>query len=85
MGADLEAPSWLLELAARDDPPTEIGRELLARFAAAGVEELVPTDGSESLPIEEASRTVGVGALGPGFGFADSFEGERTSTRTGLV
>jgi hypothetical protein len=83
--AVLAAPDWLVELAARDDPPTVIENELLARFRSAGVDELVPTDGTESLPVEDAAQATGIGALGPGFAFGESFEDEPAPLAGALV
>lgn len=82
--AALKAPVWLIELAARDDPPTEIDSRLLARFARAGVARLDPTDGSKSLDESDADRTVGIAAQGAGFGFGESFEGERAPVAAAL-
>ncbi len=59
--------------------------QLLARFAAAGVVELVPSDGPVSLAVEEAARATGIGAHGPGFGFGESFEGEPAPTAAALA
>jgi hypothetical protein len=81
----LELPLWLVDLAARDDPPSAIGEEFLARFRGAGVEELVPTAGSEALLVGEAARATGIGALGPGFGFGESFEDEPAPVAAALV
>lgn len=72
----LEAPAWLTEFAARDDPPTEIEPQMLARFARAGVVDLAPSDGDTILEVADAARATAVAARGPGFAIAESFEGE---------
>jgi hypothetical protein len=55
----LQAPEWLQKLAFQDDPPTTIDPALISRLAAAGVEELVPTD----QPNEERSGFPALPAL----------------------
>jgi hypothetical protein len=81
----LVAEEWLVELAARDDPPSVIEPQLLARFARAGVVRLVPSDGSETLAVGDAARATGIGAHGPGFGFGESFEDESAPTAAALA
>jgi hypothetical protein len=81
----LKPRPWLVDPAARDDPPSAISEELLAGFHGAGVGKLVPAAGSEALPAEEAARATGIGALGPGFGFGESFEDEPAPLAVALV
>lgn len=81
----LVADEWLVELAARDDPLSVIDPQLLARFAHAGVVQLVPSDGTESLAVGDAARATGIGAHGPGFGFGESFEDEPAPTAGALA
>ena len=82
---ELVADEWLVELAARDEPPTVIEPQLLARFARAGVVRLVPSDGTESLAPDDAARAIGIGAHGPGFGFGESFEDESAPAAAALA
>ncbi|MDX6515545.1 MAG: hypothetical protein QOH73_1211, partial [Gaiellaceae bacterium] len=69
----LEAPVWLIERAATDDPPTVLATELLEQFARVGVVELMPTAGTSILDVADAERATGVGVGGPGFAFAEEF------------
>ena len=78
-------PAWLAGLAARDDPPSEIQPQTIARFKAAGVERLVPTEGTTSLDEADAVRATSIGAVGPGFGFGESFEGEPAQVAAALA
>ena len=72
----LDVRSWLIVLAARDEPPTEGLSELLSRLTRVGCEKLAPAKGSEALDDGEALGATGIAAVGPGFAFAESFEGE---------
>jgi hypothetical protein len=62
----VDVPPWLTELAARDDPPTTIDDDLLARLARAGVEELLPAVGTVIVQNEQAAEATGIGVVGPG-------------------
>ena len=62
----LEVPAWLVELTARDDPPTTIGPDVVGRLHTVGVEALQPADGLQGLPEEESHRADGIGAAVPG-------------------
>ena len=83
--AELVADEWLVELAAQDDPPTVIDATLLARFGGAGVEQFVPAAGTAGLAVEDAARATGIGAVGPGFGFAESLEDEPARVAAALA
>jgi hypothetical protein len=71
---ELDVPAWLREHAARDDPPTEIGAELIARLRSAGVVSLEPASGLQGIPEEDADQADGIGAVVPGVGVVSSFE-----------
>jgi hypothetical protein len=81
----LELPEWLVERAAHDDPATTIDAELVVRLHRAGVDRLVPSDGAAALDAEDAGRATAIGAIGPGFGFAESFENEPAPVLGALV
>jgi hypothetical protein len=72
----LVASEWLVERAATDDPPTELGTVLLARFARVGVTELSPVTGTTLLDVGEAELANAIAARGPGIAFAESWENE---------
>jgi hypothetical protein len=82
--SSLEPPDWLVELAARDDPPTVIEPRQLARFRGVGVTDFVPTRGNRTLAPEEAGDATGVGVVGPGTPFAESFEDEAAPVAAAL-
>lgn len=82
----LEWPEWLVEWAARDEPPAELTVSLLARLRAAGVTELRPADLSAEalLDPEEHERANAIGAAGPGFAYAEGLEEGATPTADAL-
>lgn len=84
MSHSLELPAWLVERAARDDPPTVIDDELLERLERAGVEKLVPVVVKEIVPDEDGARATAIGVRVPGIGVADSFEGEAAPVAAAL-
>jgi len=57
---DLEVPDWLRELAARDDPPTEL-EPLLDRLAEVGVELLESGSGGHLMSGAQADSIVALG------------------------
>ena len=81
----LEVPRWLVELAARDDPPTVIGDDLLRRFKRAGVTRFAPVAGTEEIAEEEAERAMAVGVSGLGIGLIDTFEEEPAPVLSSLL
>jgi hypothetical protein len=80
----LEWPRWLVELAARDDPPTELDDALLVRMARAGATELPPADGETFHHVDEAVRAAAIGAAGPGFGVLEPLVGEAAPAAAAL-
>lgn len=81
---ELEWPAWLVELAARDDPPTKLESRLLSRLTRAGVTDLRPADGTAFLDVADADRARAIGAAGPGFGVIESLEDEAGPTAAAL-
>ena len=82
--SELVVGDWLVELAARDAPPTVIDSKLLARLAATGVVDLPPATATEILHAAESVRATGIGAVGGGFGFVETFEGEQAPVAAAL-
>jgi hypothetical protein len=81
----LDVPPWLAELAARDDPPTTITDVTLKRLERAGVLMLLPAVGREIHPVERATDATGIGVVGPGLAFGETFEGEAAPIAASLA
>lgn len=82
--APFDWPAWLVEAAARDEPATELDRELLARLIGAGVTELSPAAGTEFIELAAADAATAIGAAGPGFAVVESLEGEPAQVAAAL-
>lgn len=84
---EFDWPEWLVERASRDSPPAQLSASLLARLKAAGVAELRPADADvrNFLDPSDHERANAIGAAGPGFAFAEEFEGGSTPVADALM
>lgn len=82
----LEWPVWLVKRALRDDPPTELvsPSPMLRTFRRAGVTDLPPVVDRAIVDVDEAEDANMVGAVGPGFAYAESFDDEPTPVAAAL-